>query len=377
MARAVWSGALTFGLVSLPVRMYAATESHTVHFHQIQRGTSDRIRNRRVNERTGKEVAAEDIVKGLDVGDGYVVVEPEELEDIAPGRSRALDISGFVDLDEVAPIFFDQTYYLGPKGKDYAKVYTLLHRALARSNKAGIATFVMRNREYLVAVNAEGDLLVLHTLHWADEVRDPWQEVPDLPTGTDITDREMTTAKQLIEALSTEWNPDDYHDVYQEHVRRLIEAKSKGETVEKAAEPPESTNVVDLMSVLQQSVESARGRRSRGKSGAGAKGATRRKSTAKAAGGKSAEAGRKAEKKEKKSGNGKESVRAAASGKGRGKGGGKAAAKAAVGDLEKLSKAELYERATRSGVRGRSSMSREELIAALTGSDRTTRPSAA
>ncbi|MFG2526571.1 Ku protein [Streptomyces sp. NPDC048516] len=151
MARPVWSGSLAFGLVSLPVQMYSATESHTVHFHQIERGTSGRIRNKRVNERTGEEVPAEDIVKGLDVGDAYVVVDPEELDDIAPGRSKALEISGFVDLDEVAPIFFGKTYYLGPRGKEYAKVYRLLHKALSRSHKAGIATLVLRNREYLVA----------------------------------------------------------------------------------------------------------------------------------------------------------------------------------------------------------------------------------
>ncbi|WP_456044095.1 non-homologous end joining protein Ku [Streptomyces virginiae] len=125
MARSIWSGVLSFGLVSLPVSLYTATDSHTIHFHQLQRGTSDRIRNRRVNERTGKEVDAEEIVKGFDTGEEYVLVEPKELDEIAPGRSRAIEISGFVDLDTVDPIFFDKTYYLGPKGKEYAKVYSL------------------------------------------------------------------------------------------------------------------------------------------------------------------------------------------------------------------------------------------------------------
>ncbi|MGW7486946.1 non-homologous end joining protein Ku [Streptomyces sp. NPDC054786] len=171
MARPVWSGSLTFGLVTLPVRLYTATDSHTVRFHRIQRGTADRIRNERVNERTGEEVTADDIVKGLDAGDSYVLVEPEELEDIAPGRSRALEISGFVDLAQVRPVFFDRAYYLGPRGKEQAKVYALLQKALDRAGKAGIATFVMRNREYLVAVGAEGDIPRARARRWRRKKR--------------------------------------------------------------------------------------------------------------------------------------------------------------------------------------------------------------
>ncbi|WP_030659450.1 Ku protein [Streptomyces rimosus] len=326
MARAIWSGSLSFGLVNLPVRMYAATESHTVHFHQIQRGTSDRIRNKRVNERTGKEVPAEEIVKGVDAGDSYVLVEPEELDDIAPGRSRALEIGGFVDLDAIEPVYFATTYYLGPRGKDYAKVYALLHKALQETDKAGIATFVMRNRAYLVAVKAEADILALHTLHWADEIRDPHDEIGDLPGRTKIPDRELKTAVQLIEALGTAWRPEDYHDTYQEQVRRLIEAKRKGETVEKAQEPPESTNVVDLMSALQASVDSARGGKKGKKSGP-----TQRR-------------------------------------RGKGHSAGTARKASRTEDLTELNKAELYERATEAGLPGRSSMTRDELLDALSGS---------
>ncbi|MET7795586.1 Ku protein [Streptomyces decoyicus] len=336
MARPVWSGSLSFGLVSLPVQMYSASESHTVHFHQIERGTSDRIRNKRVNERTGEEVPAEDIVKGLDAGDAYVVVEPEELDDIAPGRSKALEISGFVDLDEVAPMFFDKTYYLGPRGKEYAKVYRLLHKALSRPHKAGIATLVLRNREHLVAVKAEADLLVLHTLHWADEIRDPHHEMANLPENPKVTDRELKTAVQLIETLSTDRAPGEYHDTYQEHVRRLVVAKQKGETVEKAAKPPESTNVVDPMDVLRSSVETARGKKKSGSAGGKNASGTQRSS-----GTKKSEAPKKSAQ-AKRPGEGKKSAR-----------------------LDRLTKAELYERAAEAGVRGRSSMSREESIAAL------------
>ncbi|MEU4730416.1 Ku protein [Streptomyces sp. NPDC023588] len=177
MARPVWAGNLSFGLVSLPVGLYTATDSHTIHFHQLQRGTSDRIRNKRVNERTGDGVQLDDIVKGYEIGDEYVLVEPKELDEIAPGRSRSLEIAGFVDLAEADPIFFDKTYYLGPRGAGYSKVYSLLEQALAKTGKAGIATFVMRQHEYLVALKAENGLLTLHTLHWADEIRDPQKEI--------------------------------------------------------------------------------------------------------------------------------------------------------------------------------------------------------
>ncbi|MEU4729550.1 Ku protein [Streptomyces sp. NPDC023588] len=130
--------------MSLPVGLYTATDSHTIHFHQLQRGTADRIRNRRVNERTGDEVDLADIVKGYDTGSEYVIVEPQELDEIAPGRSQSIDVAGFVDLDTIDPAFFDKTYFLGPRGSQYGKIYALLERALAESNKAGIATFVMQ-----------------------------------------------------------------------------------------------------------------------------------------------------------------------------------------------------------------------------------------
>ncbi|QNS02656.1 non-homologous end joining protein Ku [Streptomyces xanthii] len=257
MARAVWGGALTFGLVSLPVRLFTATDSHAVHFHQLERGTSDRVRNRRVNERTGDEVPLDAIVKGYDVGDEYVLVEPGELDDIAPGRSKSLEIDGFVDLDDIAPVFFDKTYYLAPKGKDFGKTYALLAKAMEHQDKAAIATFVMRNREYLVAVKAESGLLTLHTLHWADEIRDP-RKLDSLPGRVKVSDREVRMAERLIDELSMEWDPEEFHDTYQERVARLVEAKRTGEPVERADPPAESTNVVDLMDALRASVDRAK-----------------------------------------------------------------------------------------------------------------------
>nr|WP_309303231.1 Ku protein [Streptomyces sp. F12] len=198
---------ITFGLVSLPVGLYTATDDHTVHFHQIQRGTADRIHNRRVNERTGREVQAEDIVKGFEVAEGeYVVVEPEELDGIAPGRSQTIEISDFVGLEEIEPVYFDRNYYVAPRGRQYTKIYELLRAALAETNKVGIASFVMRGKQYLTALRAESTVLVIQTLHWSDEVRDPGRELPEMPSRRAGKGKELGTAVQLIEALSAPWD---------------------------------------------------------------------------------------------------------------------------------------------------------------------------
>ncbi|MEU1151297.1 Ku protein [Streptomyces sp. NPDC005863] len=356
MARPVWSGTVTFGLVSLPVQMFTATDSHTIRFHQLQRGTSDRVRNKRVNERTGEEVPYDEIVKAYDAGDEYVLVEPDELDDIAPGRSKSVEITGFVDLADVEPIFFDKTYYLGPKGKEYTKIYALLEKALSEADRAGIATFVMRNHQYLVALRAEDGLLTLHTLHWADEIRDPRKEIDDLPKQTKVTDRELKMARQLVDTLHIEWNPEEFHDTYQEQVAALIEAKRTGESVEKAEPPAESTNVVDLMDALQASVDRAK------KPSGGGKKNDSKSGDSKRDGGKK-DSGKKAS---------SDDVRppthisdAAAKRRARG-GGSKGRKKSAQGrSLDTLTKAELYERATEAGVPGRSGMNRDELVDAL------------
>ncbi|MFV0138117.1 Ku protein [Streptomyces sp. HMX87] len=232
MARAIWSGVLTFGLVTVPVQLFTATEDHTVHFRQLQRGTSDRIRYKRVNEGTGKEVDYDDIVKGYDLGGGdYVIIDPDELDEIAPGKSQVVEITGFVDLEQVEPVYFDRTYYLAPKGEEYTKIYQLLRTALEKENKTGIATFVMRGKQNLVALRAQEVVLVLHTLHWADEVRGPHEELPVLPEQSKATGKELDTARQLIDALSIDWNPEDYHDTYEERVKELVGAKAQGQQI--------------------------------------------------------------------------------------------------------------------------------------------------
>lgn len=361
MARAIWTGVITFGLVTVPVGLYTATEDHTVHFHQLQRGTSDRIRNRRVNERTGKEVDTSEIVKGFEVSEGeYVIVEPDELDEIAPGRSQTIDISDFVDLDAIAPVYFHRTYYIAPRGKEYTKVYELLRAALTEGNKAGIATFVMRNKQYLTALRAEDQVLVLQTLHWADEVRDPAKELPELPSGRAGRGKELQMALRLVDALSGDWDPKRYHDTYEEKVRELVEAKAEGQEIAAAEAPPEATNVLDLMKVLEgslQAVSSARG----GEEPAQQQSKAAPRTTARTAAAKRTAKAPARKAPPKKAG--------AASARSRGTGGKR--------ELQKLSKAELYQRASDQDVAGRSKMSREELIDALARSGRRRNKSAA
>jgi DNA end-binding protein Ku len=260
VARAIWTGSIAFGLVSIPVGVFSATEDHTIHFHQFQRGTSDRVRNKRVNERTGREVEFDEIVKGADVGDGeHVIVEPDELDSVAPGRSRSLEISDFVDLDEIDPIYFNRTYWLAPTGDEYARPYALLRQAMSATNRAAIGTFVMRGKEYLAAIRADGDVLALHTLYFADEVRDP-AELDNVPgkRAKGGSDKELDMATGLIESMSAPWKPERYRDSYQDRVRKLIEDKHRGREVVTESEPPEPTEMSDLLDALQRSVEAAR-----------------------------------------------------------------------------------------------------------------------
>jgi DNA end-binding protein Ku len=285
MARAIWSGVMTFGLVSLPVELYSATEAHGPVFHQFEKGTADRIRYQRVNERTSDEVEYSDVVKGADTGGGhYVMLDQDELDSVAPGRSRAMEIRTFVDLADIDPIYFNKTYFLGPGGEDTAKVYALLRQAMGESGKAAIASFVMRGREYLAAVRADGDLLVLETLFFADEVREPHQEISDLPGEVKLSQPERRMARQLIEAMTGPWKPSDYRDSYTDRVNDLIDAKKHDREFQTADKAPPGTDVADLTEALRASVEAAKARPGgkRGGTRGKAKDAPARKKPAKA-----------------------------------------------------------------------------------------------
>src|ERR1700743_1156706 len=284
MARVIWSGALAFGLVNIPVGLYAATENKTVPFNQFQKGTSDRIRYKRVNERTGDEVAFKDIVKGREVDDDtYVLVTDEELESVEPGRTRTIDITDFVDLSEVDPMYFQRTYYLAPRGDGADRSYELLHQAMGATNRAGIATLVMRSKEYLVAVRPQENILALETMYFADEIRDAVDATGYEPTGgaggpgRAPKPPEAPSPRQLIESMTTDWDPEQYRDTYRERVEELIESKRNGEEIEAAAPAPKASKVADLTEMLRQSVEQARGRTSGSRSGRSSNGSKNRK----------------------------------------------------------------------------------------------------
>ncbi|PSK91878.1 DNA end-binding protein Ku [Haloactinopolyspora alba] len=265
MARPVWSGSITFGMVSIPVALYSAVQHHEIRFNQFERGTSDRVRYKRVNERTGEEVDYADIVKGHDIGGGdYVVVEQDELAEIAPGKSRTLEISTFVEQDEIDPVYIQNSYYVAPSSDESATPYAVLCAALAESGRAGIATFVMHNKEHLALIRAAGAVLVLETMLFADEVREPESTLPRLPEPP-AKGKQVSMAVDLINTMTGSWRPADYRDTYTERVEELIEAKRRGEEVTTSTEPQQASEPGDLLTALRESVESARRDRGRAK----------------------------------------------------------------------------------------------------------------
>lgn len=343
MARAIWTGSLSFGLVSVPVGLFSATDDKSIHFNQFQSGTEDRVRNKRVNERTGEEVSYSEIVKGYDLGNGqFVIVTPDELEAIEPGRSREIAITDFVDLDEIDPIYYRTSYYLAPQGDQARRAYALLREAMDDSRKVGIATFVMRGKQYLVAVRPEKDVIGLETMYFADEVRDPRDEIEGIPVESEIKERELATAKLLIDSMTTEWKPDAYHDTYRRRVEELIDQKREGDFVVTDEREPALPPVADLMEALRASVAAAGGKKSAAAQG-GSASARAKSPVAKAA--------------SKRPATKKRSV------------------PAEITDLSDLSKSELYDRATELGVAGRSKMSRRELEDAVAGGGKTRRAS--
>jgi DNA end-binding protein Ku len=260
MPRAIWKGALNFGLVNVPVGVYSATQDKTIHFNQFEEGTSDRIRYKKVNERTGKEVSNDEIVRGFDLGGGeYVILSEEELESAEPKKSRQIEISDFVSQPDIDPVYFRSSYFLAPEGAGADKAYALLRKAMADADRIGIATMVMRNKEYLVAIRPEDDALALHTMYFSDEVRVPGKELPELPDEGEVSDRELSMAQLLIESMESDWDPDRYHDTHREKVEALIEEKRQGReiVIQEPAEP--AAKVVDLMEALNASIAAAAG----------------------------------------------------------------------------------------------------------------------
>jgi DNA end-binding protein Ku len=260
--RAIWTGAISFGLVNIPVRLYSATKSHDVTFHQFEEKTGQRIHNKRVGERNGREVPYDKIVKGYEVSKGKVVlIEPKELEALEPTKSRTIELEQFVDMHEIDPIFWDQTYYLGPENSPGAqKSYQLLRRAMEEMERVGVGRFVLRTKEYLATIRPLGSGLALETMFFPDEIRDLSAVVGDNKKAAPAP-RELAMAKQLIKSLEEKWEPRGFKDTYRDRVLDLIRRKSRGEEIvqEEQAEPEHK--VIDLMEALKASLGSGNGRR--------------------------------------------------------------------------------------------------------------------
>jgi DNA end-binding protein Ku len=261
MPRSIWSGAISFGLVNVPVKLYSAVSRKTVRFHQLHDETGVRIQQRRVDPSTGEEVGYDNIVKGYEIGpERYVVVTPDELEALDPKKTRSIDIDEFVDLGEIDPIYFDHPYYLAP-AQGGAKAYKLLLDAMRDAQRVAIGRVVIRQKESLVALRPmEAEVLGLTTMIFADEIVDP-SGIEELDALGDVEagERELKMARQLIESLSADFEPSKYSDEYRGRVLELIERKAAGEeiTVQPAEEP---APVPDLMAALEASIAAAKGK---------------------------------------------------------------------------------------------------------------------
>jgi DNA end-binding protein Ku len=263
MARAIWSGSISFGLLNVPVKLYSAVSKQTVRFRELREGDSSRVKHKRVAESDGKEVPYDKIVKGYEYApDQYVVLTKDELSELEPQRSRAIEIQDFVDLDDIDPIYFEQPYYLGPD-KGAARAYALLVQAMKESHKVAIARFVLRNKEHLAAIRPMDDVLTLTTMRFHDEVTSPGDldgEVFEEEKPKKPDQREIEMAKQLIESLTGDFKPNSYRDEYREELLDLLERKAAGkEVVSAPTEEVKPTKAPDLMAALEESLAAVKG----------------------------------------------------------------------------------------------------------------------
>jgi DNA end-binding protein Ku len=263
MPRAIWSGSISFGLVNIPVKLYSAVSRKNVQFNQIDMRSNSRVKQKRVSAETGEEVPWEQIAKGYELPTGaYVVISDEELAALDPKSVRTIDIEEFVDLADIDPIFYDSAYYLAPDRSP--KPYALLANAMKEENKVGIAHFVMRTKQYLAAIRPQDGRLLLSTMVYADEINSP-ESIPELEElkGIEFDAKELTMARQLIETLSTDFEPEKFHDTYREAVLDMIERKAQGEEIVEPVSEVQPEKVVDLMAALEASVQAAKETRKR------------------------------------------------------------------------------------------------------------------
>jgi DNA end-binding protein Ku len=260
MARAIWKGSISFGLVNIPVGLYSAETRDEIHFKLLDKNTMSPIHYKRVSEESGKEVAWDATVRGYEFERGqYVVLSDEDLKSAAPEATQTIDIVDFVDIEDISPLYFDKPYFLGPDKKG-TKAYALLRETLRRTGKVGIAKVVIRTRQYLAAVVARGDVLTLELMRYAHELRDASEL--DVPHGKEgVSDREIDMAERLVEGMVSAWEPEKYKDTYREDLMKMIEKRVEAGQLESSPEPApkpketRSNNVVDLMALLKQSVE--------------------------------------------------------------------------------------------------------------------------
>lgn len=260
----MWKGSISFGLVNIPIKMYAAIEEKNVRFRLLHQACRAPIRTVRTCSHCGQEVPWNEVVKGFEYAEGqFVVLEEKELQALMPEKSRAIEILDFVELNEIDPIYFNKTYYLGAQD-DNNKAYALLRQALKNTGKIGIAKVTIRSKQSLAVIRCVDSCLVMETIFYPDEVRDA-QQVPFVPEETELSERELTMAEQLIEQLTTSFDPSQYQDEFRQSVKEAVEKKIHNEqVVEAPAKQPEK--VVDLMEALQASLEATKKQKSKSKS---------------------------------------------------------------------------------------------------------------
>jgi DNA end-binding protein Ku len=258
VARSIWSGSLGFGLVNIPVKLVTAVRDKSVHFNLLSKDGSSRLRRKLYSPETGKEFDYEETARGYEIApDRYVIITDEEIAKLKPEKTRRMDITEFVDLESVDPIYFENVYYLAPD-EGAAKSYALLAHAMQRTNKVALVRFVMRDRQYLAAIRPKDGVLVLDTMRYQDEIV-PVTDLGELPKGSELPKKEIEIAERLIDALAADFDPKRYRDDLRERLEKLIEAKAAGKHVVLAAsEEPETPHVVDLMDALKKSLDRAK-----------------------------------------------------------------------------------------------------------------------
>jgi DNA end-binding protein Ku len=265
MARPTWKGSISFGLVNMGVKAFSAVRDHEVHFHQLDKKSGARVRNVKVSGKSGDPLDKDDIEMGYEVRKGkYVTFSRSELNDLQPASTRTLEVSDFVALEDVDPIYYERTYWLVPDGEGADRAYRLLLAAMEDEQRVGIGTVVMRNKQYLAAIRPLEGALAMSTLRFADDIVGK-SEIDGIPRKAKVDAKERKLASQIIDALASDWKPSRYKDTYTDELRKRIERKEKGKDVVDEAEEQETvdtSNVTDLMAVLQESVERAKKSRS-------------------------------------------------------------------------------------------------------------------